>query len=175
MSLRVRLILSIAAVVVALAIALSALHLDTLANSLSKDALDRANLAGQQVKSFVANFVNQSSAQYETPSNQRELLELWNGLITTDPTLSARLLEIMAPSPAILEINVAARSGEVLASSNPARISTALPKLESFSTWRDGPLTRRLADLFFKRPDYQILVPLGQVKSPVGSPEEPIF
>ncbi len=171
MSLRVRLILSIAAVVMILAIALSILHLDTLANSLSKDALDRANLAGQQVKSFVDNFVNQSSAQYETPNNREELIELWDRLIATDPQISARLLEIMAPSPAILEINVANQSGAVIASSNPSRVSMPLPKLESFNVWRDRPLVPRLRDLFIKKPDYQIAVPLGQVKSPIGVPD----
>jgi signal transduction histidine kinase len=175
MSLRVRLILSIAAVVLMLALALSILHLDTLANSLSKDALDRANLAGQQVKSFVDNFVNQSAAQYETPVNREELIELWDRLIATDPQISARLLEIMAPSPAIVEINVADQAGAVIASSNPSRISMPLPKLESFNVWRDRPLVPRLRDLFIKKPDYQIAVPLGQVKSPIGIADQAIF
>ncbi len=175
MSLRVRLILSIAAVVLILAIALSILHLDTLANSLSKDAFDRANLAGQQVKSFVDNFVNQSSVQYETPSNREELIELWDRLIATDPQISGRLLEIMAPSPAMLEINVANQGGAVIASSNPSRISMPLPKLESFNVWRDRPLVPRLRDLFIKKPDYQIAVPLGQVKSPIGISDQAIF
>src|ERR1700677_4148544 len=142
MSLRVRLILSIAAVVMMTAVALSILHLDTLVNSLSKDALDRANLAGQQVKAFVDNFVNQNSTQYETPANRDELIDLWNRMITGDAEMSSRLLEIMAPSPAILEINVAGQDGDILASSNPSRLGTALPKLELFSVWRDKPLTR---------------------------------
>ena len=129
MSLRIRLILSIAAVVMLTAVALSVLHLDTLANSLSKDAFDRANFAGQQASSSVDNFINQNSAQYETPADREGLIELWNQLISSDPQLSARLLEIMAPAPSILEINVAGQTGEVLASSNPSRISGPLPKV----------------------------------------------
>jgi signal transduction histidine kinase len=175
MSLRVRLILSIAAVVMMTAVALSILHLDTLVNSLSKDALDRANLAGQQVKAFVDNFVNQNSTQYETPANRDELIDLWNRMITGDAEMSSRLLEIMAPSPAILEINVAGQDGDILASSNPSRLGTALPKLELFSVWRDKPLTRRMTDVFIRKPDYQVVVRLGQVKSPLGAGDQAIF
>ena len=171
MSLRVRLILAITAVVMLTAVALSVLHLDTLANSLSKDALDRANLAAQQAKSFVDNFINQNSAQYETPSDREGLIQLWNQLISSDPQLSARLLEIMAPLPSILEINVAGQTGEVLASSNPSRISGPLPKVAMFSDWRDSPLRRRMLDLFVYRPDYQVVVPLGQVSVPLGRAE----
>jgi signal transduction histidine kinase len=168
MSLRVRLILSITLVVMLTTVALSVLHLDTLANSLSKDALDRANLAGQQVKSFVDNFINQNSTQYETPADHEGLVELWNRLISGDPAFSASLLEIMAPSPSILEINVAGETGQVLASSNPSRISRAIPKIANFSEWRDSPLHQRMLDLFVYRPNYQVLVPLGQVTGPAG-------
>jgi signal transduction histidine kinase len=169
MSLRIRLILSIAALVMLTAVALSVLHLDTLANSLSKDAFDRANFAGQQASSLVDNFINQNSAQVETPADREGLIQLWNRLISGDPQLSGRLLEIMAPAPSILEINVAGQNGQVLASSNPSRISGPLPKAAMFSDWRDSPLRRRMLDLFVYRPDYQVVVPLGQVTAPTGT------
>jgi signal transduction histidine kinase len=174
MSLRIRLILSIAAVVMLTTVALSVLHLDTLANSLSKDALDRANLAGQQVKSFVDNFINQASAQYETPADREGLIMLWNDLIANDPQLSVHLLEIMAPTPSILEINVAGQTGQVLASSNPSRIAGPLPKAKMLSEWRDSPLYRRMLDLFAYRPDYQVVVPLGQVTAPTGGTNQSV-
>jgi signal transduction histidine kinase len=174
-SLRMRLIFSIVAVVMLAAVALSALHLDTLVNSLTKGAFDRATLAGQQVKSFVDGFINENSRQYGAPSNRQEMIELWNQIITSDPTVSARLLEIMAPSPAILEINVAGRTGEILASSNPSRIGEALPRPEMFSAWRDGAPLKRWADLFVRRPDFQVTVPLGQVTSPLGGADDTIF
>src|SRR5580704_14991997 len=137
-SLRMRLIFSIVAVVMLAAVAISVLDLNTLADSLSKGAFDRATLAGQQVKSFVDGFINENSGRYETPSNRQELIELWNHIITSEPQVSTRLLEIMAPSPAIVEINVAGGTGEILASSNPLRIGEPLPRKEMFSAWRDG-------------------------------------
>ncbi len=170
-----RLILSIVAVVMLAAVAISILDLNTLANSLSKGAFDRATLAGQQVKSFVDGFINENSARYETPSNREELIELWNDIITSEPQVSVRLLEIMAPSPAILEINVAGGTGEILASSNPSRIGEPLPKPEMFSAWRDLPPVRRWVDLFVRRPDFQVTVPLGQVTTPLGAADDTIF
>jgi signal transduction histidine kinase len=174
MSLRIRLILSIAVVVMLATAALSIIHLDTLANSLAKDALDRANLAGQQVELFVKNYVNQNSALYEAPSNPEGVIQLWNNLIS-DPQVSSRLLDIMAPSPAILEINVAGQTREVLASSNPLRISAPLPDLPLFAKWHDGSLRRRMTDLFVRRLDYQIQVPLGEITSARGAGNRTIF
>ncbi len=158
-----RLIFSIVAVVMLAAVAISVLDLNTLADSLSKGAFDRATLAGQQVKSFVDGFINENSGRYETPSNRQELIELWNHIITSEPQVSTRLLEIMAPSPAIVEINVAGGTGEILASSNPLRIGEPLPRKEMFSAWRDGAPIRRWVDLLVRRPDFQVTVPLGQV------------
>ncbi len=175
MSLRIRLILSITLVVLLTALALSIVQLDALANYLSKDALDRANLAGQQVKAFVSGLVNQNSAQFETPATREELIEKWNDLLTSDPLMSVRLLEIMAPSPEILEINVAGQTGEILASSNPSRISQSLPKLELLSAWRNGTPQHRMKDLFSSRPDYQVLVPLGEIATPQASGDRTIF
>jgi signal transduction histidine kinase len=40
-----------------------------------------------------------------------------------------------------------------------------------FSEWRDSPLRRRMLDLFVYRPDYQVVVPLGEVTAPVGGAE----
>ena len=69
MSLRGRLVLLIVALVTLVAISISALHLDTLVNSLSAGALERSELASQQVRTFVTDLVNQHSAEYEPPAN----------------------------------------------------------------------------------------------------------
>jgi len=175
MSLRIRLIVSIALVVLLTAIALSIVQLDALANYLSKDALDRANLAGQQVKAFVTSLVNRTSTEFEAPATREELIERWNDLLSSDPQISVRLLEIMAPSPAILEINVAGQTGQILASSNPSRMSQPVPQLENLSAWRDGSLQHRMKDLFARRPDYEVLIPLGEVAAPTEPASPAIF
>ena len=77
------------------------------------------------------------------------------------------LIKTMAQTTGILEINVAYQTGQVLASSNPTRVSGVLANLEMFRTWKDKPLYRRLVDLVVRRPDYQVTVPLGIGDTPI--------
>jgi signal transduction histidine kinase len=161
MSLRVRLVLLIVALVALVAVALSALHLNSLVNSLSAEALERSELASQQVNAFIIDRVNRHADEYETPADLEETKAQWNEIVAGDRDISSMLEKTMALSPAIIEINIAGQGGEVLASSNPSRIGTPLAPLEALSQWRSGPLARRLLDLAARRPDYQVTVPLG--------------
>src|SRR5579863_7029705 len=115
MSLRIRLVLVIVALVTVVAVALAVLHLDTLINSLSEDALQRSELVSQQVKSFVIDHVNQHFAQYAQPSNMDETVALWNQIVTSDPDIGV-MLKMLAASQSVVEINVAGRTGQILAS-----------------------------------------------------------
>lgn len=169
MSLRVRLVLLIVAVVTLVALALSALHLDNLVNSLSDDALERSKLASQQVQAFIIDHINQHSDEFETTSLD-ETKAVWNQIVTTDRDIAVMLEKMMALSPAIVEINVAGQTGQILASSNPSRLDSAPASLETFAAWRDLPFYRRLLDLIVRRPDYQVVVPLG-----IAGQSQPIF
>jgi len=160
MSLRIRLVLVIVALVTVVAAALAVLHLDTLINSLSEDALQRSELVSQQVKSFVIDHVNQHFAQYSQPSNMDETVALWNQIVTSDPEIGV-MLKMLAASQSVVEINVAGRTGQILASSVDSRVGGALANLQTMRTWRSLPLHQRLTDLFRRKPDYQVRVPLG--------------
>src|SRR4029077_13133528 len=46
-------------------------------------------------------------------------------------------------------------------SSNPSRLGQPLARLENFADWRSHSLYRRLADFTVRKPDYQVVVPLG--------------
>src|SRR5215469_6583514 len=110
MSLRVRLVLVIVALVTVVAAALSVLHLDTLINSLSEDALARSDLVSQQVKSYVIDQVNQVSSEYAPPADLDETIALWNQIVTADPDIS-RMLKMLATSQGVVEINVSGKTG----------------------------------------------------------------
>jgi signal transduction histidine kinase len=172
MSLRARLVVLIVAMVTLVAVAYSALYLDSLVNSLSADALERGELASQQVNAFIIERVNRHSDEYEKPLNVEETKALWNQIVASERDISSMLEKTMALSPAIVEINIGGQAGQVLASSNPSRIGGTLASLEALSQWRSGPLFRRLLDLAARRPDYQITVPLGIISQ---GHTEPIF
>src|SRR5579862_9564712 len=104
MSLRVRLVLVIVALVTLVAAALSVLHLDALINSLSEDALQRSDLVSQQVKSYVVQKVNEVSSDYVAPSNVDETIALWNQIVTSDSDI-ARMLKLLTNSQGVVEIN----------------------------------------------------------------------
>ncbi len=173
MSLRVRLVVLIVALVTLVALALSALHLENLVNSLSDDALERSRLASQQVRAFVVDHINQHADEFEAATTIDETKALWNEIVTSDRDIAVMLEKMMALSPAIVEINVAGQTGQILASSNPSRLGGTLRELEPFSVWRELPLYRRVADLIVRRPDYAVTVPLG-IAGVTGNPE-PIF
>src|SRR5579862_2117195 len=161
MSLRVRLVLVIVVLVTMVAVALSFLHLDSLVNSLTSSAFQRADNTSQLVQIFVVDHINQHTKEYETPADFEGEVQLWNEIVTSDPDIALALSKMLARSPGIIEINVAGRLGQILASSSPERIGHPLNNLEPFNSWHDRPMYRRLVDLFVKRPDYQVILPLG--------------
>jgi signal transduction histidine kinase len=170
MSLRVRLILLTVALVTLVAVALSALYLNSLVNTLSASALERSELAGQQVNAFVIDHINQHSVEYEPPKGLDETKEMWSKIVQNDPDITNMLERTMALSPALVEINVAGANGGILASSNPLRIASQMKAYGSFSNWRSLSFNQRLADLLIHRPDYQVTVPLG-----IAGQSDPVF
>ena len=161
MSLRVRLVLLIVALVALVALALSVLHLDTLVNTLSDDVLERCDTASLQVNVFVPDHINQHSEDFETPANIEERMALWNQIVSSDPDIAPMLLKLVASTPAIVEINIASRTEQILASSNPLKIGTTMVQIEAIDAWKKRGILQRLYDLLERRSDYQVTVPLG--------------
>jgi signal transduction histidine kinase len=161
MSLRIRLILLTVTLVTVVVLTLSGLYLTSLVNSLSATALDRAELASQQVNAYINDRINRVSSVEPAPADLAETETQWREIVANDPDISTMLFRTMALSAALLEINVAGQDGNILASSNPSRIGQPLAQLENFADWRSRSLYRRLVDLMVRKPDYQVVVPLG--------------
>jgi signal transduction histidine kinase len=170
MSLRLRLVLLIVTLVVLVALVLSALHLNSLVNSLSSDAIERSQFVGQQVNSFLVDRINRQSQEFDTPATLDETKALWYGIVVSDSDISSMLVKTMALSRSIVEINVAGETNQILASSNPERVGSTLAKLQDFARWRQAPFVERLVDLVARRPDYQVAVPLG-----IAGGSRPVF
>ena len=170
MSLRVRLILLILVVVALAAVALSAVELETLVDLLTTDAIERSSLTGQQVSALLRDHIERYSENYPTPQNLEEVKSLWNDIVSDDEQFHRLLLQMMASSRSLLEINVAGETGLILASSNPFAIRTQMKPRENFKTWGEIRWYKRTLDLLTRRPDWEITVGLG-----VGEQDKPIF
>ena len=161
MSLRFRLVLLIVALVALVASALSVLYLYNLVRAISADALDHSDQATHQVTEFVLRQINQHANEYEVPANVEETKELWGKIVSGDPEISAMLEKMLLLSPALVEINIAGQTGEILASSNPSRVHGTLAQLTDFKTWTTRSFYQRILDLIARGDDYQVMVPLG--------------
>ena len=161
MSLRVRLILLTVALVTVVVLILSGLYLNSLVDSLSATALDRAQLASQQVNAFINDRINRHALDQPAPADLEGTKTMWREIVANDPDVATMLFRTMALSAALLEINVGGQDGLILASSNPSRVGQELARLDNFADWRRRSLYRRLVDLAVRKPDYQVVVPLG--------------
>ncbi len=161
MSLRVRLVLLIVALVAFVAIALSAVHLASLVNQQSADALERSKLAAEQASTFVQEHVAQHAAKYDAPVDLDGVKAMWTQIVSTDPDIPTMLVSLLKLSPAIKDVNIAGPAGTIVASSNPPVVGKALVILPSFPEWSESSFYRRVLDLFKRRADYQFLIPLG--------------
>lgn len=186
MSLRLRFILLIVAVITVLILVLSSLYLNSLVDFLSAGALERGEMASQQVNAFITDHINRRTLEFPKPApakpatatptpadaavNSMESTKaLWREIVATDPDIAATLVRTVALSPALVEVNVAGEEGLVLASSDPTRVGQPVKPLENLAAWRNRSLYQRLSDVIVRKADYQVVVPVGVTG------EQPIF
>ncbi len=181
MSLRLRFILLIIAVITVLILVLSGLYLNSLVDFLSAGALERGEMASQQVNAFITDHINRRTLEAPTPAPPKtppaepavtgieRTKALWREIVSTDQDIAATLVRSVALSPALVEVNVAGQEGVVLASSDPTRVGQSVKPLENLAAWRNRSLYRRLSDVMVRKADYQVVVPVGVAG------EQPIF
>jgi signal transduction histidine kinase len=172
MSLRVRLVLLIVTLVFFVALAVSAVHLASLVDLLSADALERSKLAADQTSTFVREHIAQHADKHEVPRDLDAAKALWTEIVSTDPDVPSMLVNMLKLSSAIKDINIAGADGNIIASSNPPVVGKALRILPSFKDWSAASFYTRLVKLIrIRRPaDYQFLIPLG-----IPGEEQPLF
>jgi len=160
MSLRVRLVLLIVALVAFVAITLSAVNLASLVDPLSADALERSQTAAVQARTFVMEHITHAEKP-EAPIDLNETKARWTEIVSTDPDIEKMLVNALNLSKAIKDVNIAGPGGTIVASSNPPDVGKPLVLLPSFEEWSAARFYKRLFDLIKLRADYQVLIPLG--------------
>lgn len=174
MSLRLRLVLLILLLMALATVAISAVQLQTLVDSLSTQTIGRAEDAAKQVSAFLIDHIRTSTGAMELPAplTVAETKTLWRDIASSDPAVSDFLERTMALSSySLIEINVADANGYILTSSNPANVGDRLKHREAFTEWSRLPLWERARDLVTRRPDWEwIAPPIG-----IAGPDDPVF
>jgi signal transduction histidine kinase len=161
-SLRLRLVLLIGTLVVLVALALSALHVDSLVDSLSSSAFERSRLASSQISPFLISRIREHYSDYLEPETEEDTRSIVHQILTTDPEIRDMLVRTMALSNYFVEINVASASGEILASSLPYRVGASMTRVRDFSAWERTPEPLRLRDLIARLGDYEMVTEAGE-------------
>jgi signal transduction histidine kinase len=170
MSLRLRLILLIVALVALVVLSLSWVYLDGLVNSLSAAALERSELASQQLQNRIRNRINQRSQDYPPSGDLESATAMWQEIVTSDPEIPVMLQQTLNAYPTLVEISVTGQNGDVWSSTDPSHLGRKLAPTEEFTAWRALPVYRRLYDLLAHAPDYDTVVPLG-----MSEPAQTVF
>ncbi|MEN6601367.1 MAG: hypothetical protein ABFD86_03050, partial [Bryobacteraceae bacterium] len=168
---KLRLMGLIVALMTVVVVALSLLYLNGLMEAWSAGVLERAELAGQQVKTVLLERVAERSAQQAVPpATLEESKRLWSEIVGDDRAVGTVLESTMAHGGAIVEINVAGEDGLILASSNPTRKGVRLAPLPEFAVWRSTNSLARLGDVLTGSRDFAVVIPLG-----VSGHRRPVF
>jgi signal transduction histidine kinase len=159
MSLRVRLVLLVSALVTLAVILLATVQLATLVNSVTEGAVERARYAGEQVSSFLSEHIEQHRTEYPAPEDLVQTKVMWRAVVSSDPHIERFLERTMAFSGAIIEINVADDTGFVLVSSSPPNPGLPLRPRDDFLEWNRRPWYRRIYDLVWGRFVWELAPP----------------
>lgn len=167
MSLKTRLRLSIAALVAAVVLALSALSLYSVATARFEDVPDRATNAALQVQTLLAQRIGELMAEKPPAGSLEETEALWTQIVREDDELPRLLRDTLATSRIILEIDIVGKDGRILSSSDPASVGKIFEKLPNLAEWGQRSRWRQLIEVLTQRVSYDVSIPLGI--------QEPIF
>lgn len=161
MTLRVRLLSLTLSMVSLVSITLTAVNLNNLADSALEVAITSSEMAGRQVQSFIVRRLSESSAAQPAAASTEEIKARWSKTIAGDNDLALLLEQTMVQSRSIVEINIGAEDGRILASSNPRQIGLKMRSGQDLRELRDAGIAAKTSSLLAAHGDYETRVPLG--------------
>lgn len=171
MTLRARLLSLTLSMVAVVVLTLVALNVNSLVAAWLDVALERSEIAGRQVQSFMLRRIEERAAEaQEAAGTLAATKRAWSRIVAEDADLSALLEQTMAQSRSIVEINVAGEDGMILASSNPVRRGTAMIAKQDLRRLREASPVGRITAILSSRDDYETRMPLG-----VAGQKTPVF
>jgi signal transduction histidine kinase len=161
MTLRARLLWLSLSTVAIVVVALMAMHVNILIEVWLDQAIERSEVAAQQMQSFLLKRIDERSAGQPAPATLDEAKQMWTSILRDDAELPLIFQQTLVQSRSIVEIDVAGENGIVLASSNAARISTPMTTRQELRALRATMAPGRLVAILQAQSDYETRVPLG--------------
>jgi len=152
----------------ALVATLSLLNLYSLASAKFEDLAERATSTTLQVQTLLVQHLNRRASAVQPAASGPLAPRQWAELIRQDEELPRLLADMLASSRTIIEIQILDESGEVLASSNPARAGQPARKVQSLVAWSSQGAWRQLREVLRGGEDFAVVLP-------VGTGEQPLF
>src|SRR5579863_2757443 len=160
MTLRARLLWLILSTVAVVAFTMVALNLNSLSSTSLQVALGSSEMAGSQVQSFIQRRLTDTAARLRPPTLDDAKL-VWRDAVEQDPDIAALLMQTMAQSRSIVEIDVAGEFGTILVSSRPRRHNTVMQAKQDLGALVEASPFDRIVAILSAREDYETRVPLG--------------
>lgn len=162
MTLRARLLILSIATVAVVVVALLTLHVNSLISTSLNNVMDRSDVAGRQIQAFMRRRIEERlMASGMVPATFSQQKQMYERIVEEDEDLAAMLIQQMAESRSIVEINIAGENGMILTSSNPGRVRKPLIAKPSLARLREeGPFARATAGLS-ARSDYETRFAFG--------------
>lgn len=171
MTLRARLLILSTATVAIIVVALLAVHVNSLIVNALSNVIDRSDVAGRQIQAFMRRRIEERLlAKGSLPQDATERKRLYASIVEEDEDLAAMLIEQMAESRSIVEIDIAGENGMILASSNPSQTGKPLVAKPSLAKLREENPSARVAAILSSRNDYETRINFGDAES-----QRPLF
>ncbi len=162
MSLRVRLQVSITALVGVIVVVLSGLYLASAIENRFRSAGEIAEIHAQQVQSFISDLTSARLAETEdAPVTLEEAIGLYQEIVELEPDVTELLGSLMGSSAVIVEGLVTGSDGRVLAASIGAKQGQRHNPLPLFEEFENKGVLAKLSEVFGANQDYEVVSDLG--------------
>ena len=168
MSLKYRLLTLLLTTMLVIALAISALDLDSLVQTFLDSVRDRSDFTAQQVKDVLSQRLSEASASKSLSPEQ--IKSFWIEFVSQDEEVPRLLEKTTLSSTVIIEISIAREDGVILASSNPTQPKKELARQQDLSSLQKLSPIRRFLEIWRGQGDYEVRLPVG-----IPDPPTPVF
>jgi signal transduction histidine kinase len=169
MRLKTKLVLAISGMVFALVAVFSYLYMSHLVRQRTAEAYDSADFVAKEIREAAreASQVDLSSA-FVDESNQKQVEEVLDEALKTDPGLNTLLQSVVGYSPTVSDAAIADVNGRAIVHTDPTAIGNRLQPREDFRKVRDGSFADQLKVVYGAPRVYDVYLPIQRQSRPFG-------